>query len=248
MSSTPLALICAVPFEAEALSAVLRNAEPIRVGHKAAISGQLDGVPVVLLTAGMGKANAAQALTALLETREVHGVIGFGIAGAYPGSSLKTGRVALASAEIYGDEGVEAPGGWLGTDEIGIPLLERTGLERFNIFPLPAGRVEAARCALETAGIRVAAGPFVTVSCCSGTQARGAELAARWGAICETMEGAALTHICELYTMPFLEVRGISNAVEDRDLSRWRLREAADAAARAVRVLVREWGEVQNAK
>jgi futalosine hydrolase len=81
-------------------------------------------------------------------------------------------------------------------------------------------------------------GPFVTVSNCSGTAARGLELAARFGGLVEGMEGAALAHVATLYGVPWLELRAISNAVEDRDLSRWRLRDAAEAAQRAVRVVV----------
>lgn len=237
----PLALLCAVPAEADALRAALQGVEEVLVGRKEALRGGLGGVPVVLFPVGMGKTNAAQGATALLERHAVRGVIGFGIAGAYPGSGLEVGAVALASRAVYGDDGVQAPAGWLSTEGIGIPLLERGGVRRFNDFPLDAARVEAARGALEAAGVPVAVGPFVTVSACSGTTARGTELAERFGALCEGMEGAALAHVCALYGVPFLEVRGVSNAVEDRDLSRWRVREAAEAAQRAVRLLVSSW-------
>jgi futalosine hydrolase len=36
--------------------------------------------------------------------------------------------------------------------------------------------------------------------------------------------------VCALHDVPFLEVRGISNLVEDRDREKWRIKEAADAA------------------
>lgn len=211
------------------------------MGRKPALRGALDGVPVLLFPVGMGKTNAAHGATALLEAHPVRGVVGFGIAGAYPGSGLAVGEVALASAAVYADEGVAAPGGWLDTEGIGIPLLERPGLRLFNEFPLEAERVRRAREALEGAGVPARVGPFLTVSTCSGTTARGAELAARFGALCEGMEGAALAHVCALYEVPFLELRAVSNAVEDRDLSRWRIHEAAAAAQRAVRTLVRTW-------
>lgn len=239
----PLALICSVPLEAKPLWPVLRESVEDTVGRRTGLRGTLDGVPVLLLPAGMGKVNAAQTLSALLETRSVRGIINFGVGGAYPGSGLRVGDVALASHEIYGDEGVEAPAGWLSTEDIGIPLLEREGERWFNEFPLSAFRVAAARTALDAAGIAAAAGPFVTVSCCSGTAVRGGVLAERFGAICESMEGAALAHVCALYEVPFLEVRGVSNAVEDRDLARWRLTTASEAAAQAVQVLVRAWND-----
>jgi futalosine hydrolase len=240
----PLALVCSVALEAAPLLARLEDAMRLEIGRKPATSGTLDGAPVLVLEGGMGKANAAHALTALLETRAVRGVIGFGVGGAYSGSGLEVGGVALASEEIYGDEGVETPAGWISTEGIGIALLERAGGERcFNHFALPAARVAAAEEALRDAGIAASTGPFVTVSACSGTASRGAVLADRFGAICENMEGAALAHLAALYEVPFLEVRGISNAVEDRDLSRWRLHDAAAASADAAAVLVRSWAD-----
>ena len=237
MMSAPLALICSVPFECALLRGWLADAAETSVGRKAAWSGELDGSPVLVFPAGMGKTNAAQALTALLETRSVRGVVGFGVGGAYPGSGLAPGDVALASACVYGDEGVEAPGGWISTEGIGIPLLEHGGTRIFNEIVLDPGLVERARAALQASGTTARVGPFVTESACSGTTARGEVLARRFGALCEGMEGAALAHVASLYEVPFLELRAVSNAVEDRDLSRWRLAEAAEAAQRAVRVV-----------
>ncbi len=241
MIPAPLALICSLPFECALLRGWLTGAAETAVGRKTAWSGELDGAPVLVFPGGMGKTNAAHALTALLEKRAVRGVVGFGVGGAYPGSGLAPGDVALASACIYGDEGVEAPGGWISTEGIGIPLLERGGARVFNEISLDPRLVERARAALQRAGIAARVGPFVTVSACSGTAARGEVLERRFGALCEGMEGAALAHVAALYEVPFLELRAVSNAVEDRDLSRWRLAEAAEAAQRAVRVVVAGW-------
>jgi futalosine hydrolase len=237
----PLALICAVPQECGELLAALVDAAEVEIGRKRAWRGRLDGAPVVLLPAGMGKTNVAQAVTALLERATVRGVLGFGIAGAYPGSGLEIGNVALASSAIYGDEGVQAPGGWISTEAIGIPLHRRGDTVCYNEFAADPARMDAARAALEAAGIATRVGPFVTVSCCSGTAARGEELARRFGALCEGMEGAALAHVCAIYGVPFLELRAVSNHVEDRDMSRWRIREAAVAAQKAARVVAAAW-------
>lgn len=231
----PVALLCSVSFECERLRGALEDAAELRVGGQDGWRGRLDGVPVVLLPCGMGKTNAAHALTALLESHSVRGVIGFGIGGAYPGAGLAVGGVALATECVYGDEGVLAPEGWLSTEGIGIPLWDR----RFNAFPVDAAWLAGARTALEGAGIAVRCGPFVTVSCCSGTAALAAERAARVpGALCEGMEGAALAHVAAIYGVPFLELRAVSNLVEDRDLARWRIADAAQAAQAAVRVVV----------
>lgn len=241
--SAPLALVCSVPFECARLREALHDARVTAIGRKPAWTGRLDGAEVVLLAGGMGKTNAAHALTALLETREVRGVIGFGIGGAYPGAGLDVGGIALATEAVYGDEGVQTPAGWISTEGIGIPLWQIGEARRFNAFPVDADRVELARTALAAAGYEVRTGPFVTVSCCSGTAALGAAMAERVpGALCEGMEGAALAHVAVIYEVPFLELRAVSNRVEDRNLARWRIREAADAAQEAVRVVVAGWG------
>jgi futalosine hydrolase len=237
----PLALVCSVALEAEPVLAALGGARPVTVGRRAAVEARAGDQPVIVIPGGMGKTNAAQALTALLETRGASGVVDFGVGGAYPGSGLRPGGVALATAEIYGDEGVAAPAGWLDTQEIGIPLLQAGEIRRFNDFPVDAALAAAALDALRAAGIGATPGPFVTVSCCSGTTAHGEEIARRFGAVCESMEGAACAHVAALYELPFLEVRGVSNLVEDRDLTRWKLRDAARAAADAVVVLARAW-------
>jgi futalosine hydrolase len=241
-TAAPLALVCSVPLECERLRAALRDAAEVRIGRKPAWTGRLDGTDVILLPGGMGKTNAAHALTALLETRPVRGVIGFGIGGAYAGSGLSVGSVALASAAVYGDEGVQTPGGWMGTEGIGIPLWTAGESRIYNEFALDPARVERARAALADAGFDVRTGPFVTVSACSGTAVLGAEMAARVpGALCEGMEGAALAHVATIYEVPLLELRAVSNRVEDRALSRWRIREAAETAQAAVRAIVKAW-------
>lgn len=239
--STPLALLCAVPEEVALLRREIAGATPLRIGGRQATLGELDGRPVLLLATGMGKTNAAHTLTALLEGHRVRGVIGFGIGGAYAGSGLGLGDLALASEAVYGDEGSETPAGWIDTEGIGIPLARVNGAVFFNRFPLDALRVEHARRALVTAGCRVRVGPFVTVSRCSGTDALGREMEQRFGALCEGMEGAALAHVAVLYDVPFLELRAVSNRVEDRNPARWRIPEAAAAAQRGVRVIAASW-------
>ena len=57
------------------------------------------------------------------------------------------------------------------------------------------------------------------------------------------MEGAAAAHICALYGTPFLEVRGISNLVGDRDRAAWEVRRAVAAASWAARAIVDGLGQ-----
>ena len=161
-------------------------------------------------------------------------MIQVGIAGAYVPGGLGVGAVALATVETYADVGVLTPQGWRPVDEIGIPLVEAADGRpaRFNRFPLDAGLV--ARAAAACGPLAAATGPFLTVSTVTGVRSRGDELYERFGgALCESMEGAAAAHVCALHGVPFLEVRGVSNLVEDRNRAAWKIAEAAEAAQAA---------------
>lgn len=197
-------------------------------------SGKLGDTAITFGITGIGKCNAASAMTAMLEKLQPELVINTGCAGAYPGSGLAVGDLAVAISEIYGDEGVLTPSGWQPMELIGIPLLEKKQQRYFNEFPLSLAAAEQAVHLAEAHGIRMARGKFITVSTCSGTRKRGLELEQRFGAICENMEGAAVAHVSLLYGADCLELRGISNMTEDRDMSAWDIPLAVEQAQRFV--------------
>lgn len=232
-----IALIAAVPAETTLLRQALSPCEVRRCGHLEVLCGRLEGQEVLLVHSGIGKANAAGATAVLLQALRPGLVLNFGVGGAYGGSRLEIGSVALASREIYGDEGVAGPSGFLDMQDLGLPLSRRDGAVHFNTFPVNATLLEKAA---NTLGLdrATAVGPFVTVSCCSGTTRRGDELARRHAALVENMEGAAVAQLCLDYRVPFLELRGISNPVADRRRERWDLPLAAASAQQAVTALL----------
>ena len=203
---------------------------------KATFHGRLSGYPCRLCVAGIGTVNTASALTHEIDRERPDLAIQIGIAGAYVPSGLAIGAAAVASEEIYGDAGVLTPGGWRPMEAIGFPLVPGDP-PLFNRFPLDDALT---RRAAEACG--AARGPFVTLSQCTGVRAVGDALCERFGAICENMEGAAAAHVCALYRIPFLEVRGISNRVEDRDPSRWDIPGATMAAHEALMKILRRQG------
>ena len=202
--------------------------------------GVLGGRTVQVVETGLGAVNAAHALTRFLQMELPPWVLQFGVGGAYEGSGLGLGDLALAATENFGDLGVVTPAGWRSAEEIGIPVAEAGGESRYNEYPLDAELSRTAATALEDRmGARVALGPFVTVQACSGTAALGRERASRVsGALCESMEGAAAAQLCWMYGVPLVEVRAISNRVEDRDTSAWDLPLASRRAQEAALILV----------
>ena len=189
------------------------------------------GKRIIFAETGIGKALAASATTALINGFSPDMILNTGCAGAYAVSGLKAGGLALATSEFFADDGVETPGGWQSLEEMGFALWERNGRCFGNEIPLTASLVEKARRIADRDGFQLKAGKFLTVSTCSGSRMRGDTLAKRYGGICENMEGAAVALIAAIYGIPCMEVRGISNLVEDRDLSRWNIPSAVAAAS-----------------
>ena len=228
MAKPNLLLVSATELESGVVQGALEDTRIAQHVSKTVIVGNLCGWRCTLLHTGIGSVNTAHALTCQLEGQLPDLVLQFGIGGAYVPTGLPIRSVVLATEEVYGDVGVVTPEGWKPADEIGIPLVHGNP-PHFNRFPLDpqlvstAATISGAKC-----------GVFVTVSQCSGVQAVGDALCARFNALCESMEGAAAAHICTLYDIPFLEIRGISNLVEDREPARWDIPGAADAAQSAL--------------
>ena len=236
-----IALISSVPEEGKLLIRQLKRISVI--AGKPVYKGRIHGKEVIYMFSGMGKANAAHAATVLLEKFSPDMIILFGVGGAYPSTGLRVGDIAVAEKEVYGDEGVQVKDGFQGTDFIGIPHAKKGRKKYFNGFPLNeklVGKVKKVipPCPPLVKGgwgdFKIKVGTFVTVSTCTGTRKRAIELRKRFRAICENMEGASVAHICTLYGTPLVEIRGISNVVEDRDREKWNIRLAADNCQKAV--------------
>ncbi|MDK2848476.1 MAG: futalosine hydrolase [Desulfuromonadales bacterium] len=240
-----IAIVAAVPDETWMLRRRLFPCEVKRCGRRDLYCGRMFGHKVVVLHTGVGKINAASAVTALLESCEPDFVIVTGCCGAYPGQGLERGDLLLASEEICADEGVWTPDGFKDFATLGFSLLRSKGVGLANRFAVDGKLHDLANPILQhhvrQEGIRLGIGPLVTVSACSGTLQSGLALQKRTGGLGENMEGAAVAQVCETYGVPFLELRGVSNMVEDRNLDNWDLEGAGKMAQQALIALLRGW-------
>ena len=214
-------------FESARLLSILEKVRVAEAAGKKIRKGKLSGLDVLFINTGIGEVNAAHTATVMVENYPVDKIINMGVGGAYPGSGLGPGDVAVASKEIFGDDGVITSKGWKDMKEIGIPVLQKGRKTYFNEFPLSSPS-QAFFKAQGNREIKIRSGPFITVGSTTGTQKRAKELEKRFGGICENMEGAAIAQVCTIYGIPMFEVRGISNIVGIRDKRRWRLKEASE--------------------
>jgi futalosine hydrolase len=91
---------------------VLGRARETGVGGRPLAVGRVGVLRVAALVTGVGKANAALGLGEALAAWRPRLVLAVGVGGAFPGSGLDVGDLAVAGEEWYGDEGVEDEDGF----------------------------------------------------------------------------------------------------------------------------------------
>jgi futalosine hydrolase len=216
---TPIALLSAVPFEAKKILASLSDTNHPAQGIT---TGNLDSLNLVHVSSGPGTANAASAATLLIERYSPSALVVFGIGGAFHNSGLSVGDVAAAESETFAELGAITPEGFRRAEEIGLSTLTRGSRKYYETF-----RMDPKLLRLSAAHVS-STGPFLTVSTVTGSLKEARKIIQRHaGALCENMEGAAVALVCARYGLPMLEVRGISNMVEDRDVRKWKKDDAA---------------------
>jgi futalosine hydrolase len=223
LGNRSLLIVVAAPAEAAAVRSGLGCG-----GAAAAHTGRFDWLleavfpGVELLESGVGKVNAAAAVALRVDSARHAAVINLGICGTLA-AALPLGSVVLADSSIYGDEGLARTEGFQTIPQMGFPIGPFAGVS----VPGEAGLVAALR------PLAAAVGPIATVSTCSGTDALAAEVSRRTGAIAEGMEGAAIGHVLARIapTVPFAEIRVVSNTTGERSRQRWDIRGALSRLA-----------------
>lgn len=200
-------IIASTHLELDLILSKTTELQMLSIHNKNFYKGVIFFKPTIACLSGIGKVNASHAVTLMIERFNLDIIYVIGVGGAYPSSGLNIGDIAIASKEIYGDEGLSLTKSFLTMDELNLPLLRIDNSFYFNEFPMfiPDYLDE-----LENKGI------FITVSSCTGSLNKALEIENKFHAICENMEGAAIAHICAIHKIPVIEIRGISNIIGDR--------------------------------
>ena len=150
-------------------------------------------------------------------------VVNLGIAGSYDLEAFPIGSAAVISREHFADLG-------FGSEE-GFSDLFQYGILDKDEFPYTKGAL--ARQLLPYPHIekvleKYGAGAGATVQCVTGTQARCNEIVDMYNPQIESMEGAGVYYAALMEKVPFFELRTVSNAVGERDTSKWESKAALD--------------------
>lgn len=189
------------------------------VAGKRFVSGGLGGRQIVMTATGMGKVNAAAISMLAIQQYQPRAVIGTGIAGATDPDLLPS-DVIVAERTAHHDFGEQA-------EERFIPWRTRSPLD-FEPYPLffpasghllraaeRAGAGSALEQPPELAGRRpakVVRGTLVTGDTLGSTRENRRRLWEDFQARACDMESAAISQVCRAYGIPFLAIRGISDA------------------------------------
>jgi futalosine hydrolase len=150
-------------------------------------------------------------------------VVNLGIAGSYDLEAFPIGSAAVISREHFADLG-------FGSEE-GFSDLFQYGILEKDDFPYTKGALVRQLLPyphIEKVLEKYGAGAGATVQCVTGTQARCNEIVAMYDPQIESMEGAGVYYAALMEKVPFFELRTVSNAVGERDTSKWESKAALD--------------------
>lgn len=183
------------------------------------------------LRTGVGLLETSLSLTRFLDSphgRTVSSIVNFGVAGGFCQTGVGILDVCLAESERLADLGICYGDRVESFDSLDVP----------TFFEADQEMLSGAFLKLQALGLACRKGPFVSVNGVSGTSSRAEFLWERFGPLCENMEGAAVMRVCQQFALPCLEIRAISNFVENRNPASWKLDDAAAQCAKAVSCVV----------
>lgn len=214
----PVGVLCAIPQEFAFLADNLAHAEVSERAGMVFHAGRLDGHPVVLARAGMGKVNAAIAATLLMERFGCRVLLFSGIAGGLD-PELSVGDVVIAEHVVQHDAGYTSEEGFVVYQAGHLPffspheglghaadgaLMERVraALADLTLAPLSAG---------DGAAPRLHYGRVLTGDQFVNSETLRERLFRELGGAAVEMEGAAMAQACQAFGVPWLVVRALSD-------------------------------------
>lgn len=249
MSDSPLGLISAIPQELAHFGTALEMESTRKIAGVAFKAARLDGLPVVVAEAGLGKVNAALVSTLLLAEFGCRGLLFSGVAGGLD-PALQVGDVVLGKRLVCHDYGRLSERRIVPYQPGNMPLPGFSDTHGYDLPPALLLRIRQALAGFELPEVtaegravrrpRLIEGTILTGDTFLSCAATRVELAARFGGQAVEMEGAAVAQVAERFEKPAIVIRALSDLAGEEshlDFGRF-LEDAAESAARIVRRLL----------
>jgi futalosine hydrolase len=169
-----------------------------------------------IIVTGVGIMATTNALTKYLCNNKPDMIINVGIAGCYD-KKIELGYVVAVKKDIVADMGVMENGQW--NDMFDMKMVKpnehpykNKGLTNTNVELLK-----------RTTLLQVNA---ITVNQISTNKKMIDAFLQKYKPSIETMEGAAVHFVAQQFNVPFVQVRGISNYIGERNKTKWKIKEA----------------------
>jgi len=175
-----------------------------------------NGDVIEICITGVGMLATAYALTKVLLFMKHDLALQVGICGAFD-KQLKLGELVYISSEQLGDIGAEDHENYIDIFEMGL-------LGKY-VFPFINAELVAPRLSIPSINKLIAVSSL-SVNSVSGNEASIKRRIEKFDCEVESMEGAAFHYVCLNENVSFAQVRSISNYVEPRDKSKWKMKEA----------------------
>lgn len=171
---------------------------------------QLNSHKIEVQITGVGMLATAYWLTKKLQNQSHDMVIQAGIAGSF-NRSIALGDVVFIQQDGYGDLGAEGKENFLDVVDLELAPKEKTVFINDGINNIDLPKLNA-----------------ITVNTVSGYQPTIDKRFEKYQPQIETMEGAALHFICTEEQVKYMQIRGISNYVEERNKANWQIKKAVE--------------------
>lgn len=176
---------------------------------------QLKGNIIDVLITGVGQVNTTYFLTTTLHNKKADLVIQAGIAGTFT-DNLQLGQTVLIKQDAFGDVGME--------EKQQFTTIFDAGFAGKDDFPFNNGWLTNTNEILGTSTLATATA--ITINKVSDSLFQRQQLMNHFAPEIESMEGAAFHYVCLQQKISFIQIRSISNAVGERDKSKWVIKDA----------------------
>ncbi len=171
------------------------------------------------LITGVGAATTVFQLMNHIQNNKYDFILQVGLAGTYT-NELILGESVIVEKDCFADLAV-----WENKKIISVYDL---GLNNPNEAPFENGWLVNHHISVNLTQAKIVKG--VTVNLLTDDLKYVNEMKLKFDAAIESMEGAALHYVCIQKKIPFLQIRGISNKVGERDKLKWNFKEAIQSS------------------
>jgi len=168
---------------------------------------------------GVGTPMAMYSLLHKVVQVEYSFILQVGIAGTFS-TSLNIGEAVLVQQDCFADIGVMENNAFKSAFDLGFHNRDQ--------FPFQDGWLINEGAIISHSSLKKVKG--LTVNLLTDDKNYINKINTICDAALESMEGAAFHYVCLQKNIPFLQIRGISNEVGERDKSKWKIKEAIAAS------------------